>query len=102
MLHIQFMIYLCYLLNSNFSYQGSYEPGSYDAKEGRYEGYRDSNETKGYEAYGENGNAEAVYDRYEYDYEIESTDGRRPKKSCCKRLRFYCSDVGRLISVAVG
>ena len=64
--------------------------------------YRDSNVMAGYEAYGENGNAEAVYDRYEYDYEIESTDGRRPKQSCCKRLRSYCSDVGRLILVAVG
>ena len=88
-------------MNSNFSYQGSYEPGSYDAKEGRYEGYRDSNVAEGYEAYGENGNGEAVYDRYDDEYE-EMPGGRRPKQSCCKRLRSCCSDMGRLILIAVG
>ena len=91
------MTYLYNLLNLDFSYQGSYEPGSYDAKDGHYQGYRDQNVTEGYEAYGENGNGEAVYDRYEDDYERESTDGRRPKQSCCKRLRSCCSDMGRLI-----
>ena len=88
-------------MNLNFSYQGFFEPGSYDAKDGRDEGYRDQNVAEEYEVYGENGNEEAVYDRYEYDYDTESTDGRRPKRSCCKRLRSCFSDMGRLILVAV-
>ena len=83
--------------NGNFSYTEAYEP-SYDAKEGRYEGYRDQNLPEGYTAYGENGNAEAVYDRYdpEYDY---SELGSRPKQNCCKRLRSCCSDMGRFIQI---
>ena len=88
------MINLNKLLNLNFSYAQSNEP-SYDAREGRYEGYRDPNLPEGYEAYGENGNAEAVYDRYDPEYEYEQFP--RPKKSCCKRLRSGCSDMGRLI-----
>ena len=81
----------------NFSYTEAYEP-SYDAKEGRYEGYREQNLPEGYTAYGENGNAEAVYDRYdpEYDY---SELGSRPKQNCCKRLRSCCSDMGRFIQI---
>ena len=99
------MIYLCNLLNLNFSYEPSNEPSyepsqepSYDAREGRYEGYRDPNLPEGYAAYGENGNAEAVYDRYDPEYDYEDIDGgRRLKQSCCKRLRSGCSDMGRLI-----
>ena len=95
--HILYVIYLNKLLNLNFSYAQSNEP-SYDAREGRYEGYRDPNLPEGYAAYGENGNAEAVYDRYdpEYDYE-EIEGGRRLKQSCCKRLRSGCSDMGWFI-----
>lgn len=88
-----------YLNNSNIifygnlSYTEAYEP-SYDAKEGRYEGYRDQNLPEGYTAYGENGNADPVYDRYDPDYvKLEA----RPKQNCCKRLRSCCSDMGRLI-----
>ena len=84
-------------MNWIFSCPEAYNPESYDAQEKRYEGYRDQNLANGYEAYGENGNAEAVYDRYDYTYETESTIGRRPKQSCCKRLRSCCSDMGRLI-----
>ena len=100
------MIYLYNLLNLNFSYEPSNEPSyepsqepSYDAREGRYEGYRDPNLPEGYAPYGENGNAEAVYDRYDEDYDDVGTEEgyRRPKQSCCKRLRSGCSDMGRLI-----
>ena len=96
------MIYLYNHLNLNFSYEPSNEPSydrSYDAREGRYEGYREQNLPEGYEAYGENGNAEAVYDRYDPEYEYEEVEGgyRRPKQSCCKRLRSGCSDMGRFI-----
>ena len=96
------MINLYNLLNLNFSYEPSNEPSydpSYDARDGRYEGYREQNLPEGYEAYGENGNAEAVYDRYEEDYDVAGTEEgyRRPKQSCCKRLRSGCSDMGRLI-----
>ena len=82
------MIYVCNILNLNFSYEPSHDP-TYDAREGRYEGYREQNLPEGYEAYGENGNAEAVYDRYEEDYDVAGTEEgyRRPKQSCCK----FCS-----------
>ena len=73
----------------------SFEP-SYDAKEGRYEGYRNPDLPEGYTAYGETGHGDPVYDRYEYD-QAESPSGQRPKRSLCKRLRSGCSDMGRLI-----
>ena len=81
--------------NGNFSYTEAYEP-SYDAKEGRYEGYRDQNLPEGYTAYGENGNADPVYDRYDDEYDPEYKP-LEPKQNCCKRLRSCCSDMGRLI-----
>ena len=84
-------------MNWIFSSREVYDPGSYDAKEGRYEGYRGQNLANGYQAYGENGVAEAVYDRYDYTYETESTIDQKPKQSCCKRVRSCCSDMGRLI-----
>ena len=80
-------------MNWIFSCPEAYDPGSYDAKEGRYEGYRDQNVANGFEAYRGDGHAEAVYDRYDYTYETEST-GQRSKQSCCKRLRSCCSDMG--------
>ena len=68
----------------------------------RYEGYRDKNLANRYEAYARNGKAEGDYDRYDYTYDIESTIDRRAKLSCCKRVRSYCSDMGRLIKATVG
>ena len=51
-----------------------------------------------YTDYGENGNAEAVYDRYNPDYnEGEARDNRRPNQIYSKRLRSGCCDMGRLI-----
>lgn len=80
-----------------FSYTEAYEP-SYDAKEGHYEGYRKQNLPEGYTAYGENGNADPVYDRYDPEYTSEYDPlEARPKQNCCKRLRSCCSDMGRLI-----
>ena len=75
----------------------SYDP-SYDAREGRYEGYRGKDLPEGYTAYGQNGNAEAVYDRYDYDQDSEpgsyrsgrTPDGRRPKPSLCKKMKSIC------------
>ena len=71
----------------------NYEP-SYDAIEGRYEGYRDPNLPEGYAAYGQNGNAESVYDRYEYD-EISDYEPIGPKRGLCKQLKSCCSDIGK-------
>ena len=59
---------------------------SYDADEGCYERYR------------ENGNVESVYmyDRYEYDLaEPQTSHGQ--KQSFCKKMKSFCSDMGRLI-----
>ena len=71
----------------------SYEP-SYDAKEGRYEGYRGTDLPEGYTAYGQNGNADAVYDRYEYD-QPDNYERIGPKRGLCKRLKSCCSDLGK-------
>ena len=49
-------------MNWIFSCPEAYNPESYDAQEECYEGYRDQKLANGYEAYGENGNAEAVYE----------------------------------------
>ena len=65
----------------------SYDP-SYDAREGRYEGYREQDLPEGYAAYGQNGNAEAVYDRYDYDQDSEV--GRRLKPSLCEKMKSIC------------
>ena len=67
---------------------------SYDTKEGHYEGYRDSYLPEGYTAYGQNGNADEVYDRYEYD-QGESQSGKSPKRSLCKQLKSFCCNMGK-------
>ena len=75
---------------------------SYDADEGCYDGYHDKNLPEGYTAYGENGCVESVYmyDRYEYDL-AESPTAHRQKRSLCKRMRSFCSDMGRLIRLII-
>ena len=82
----------------NFSYdktqEGSYE-SSYNAREGRYEGYREPDLPAEYAAYGQNGNAEAVYDRYDDTYGNESPSSQRPRRSLCKQLRSCFSDMGK-------
>ena len=72
----------------------SYDP-SYDAREGRYEGYREQDLPEGYAAYGQNGNAEAVYDTYDDTYGSESPSSQRPRRSLCKQLKSCFSDMGK-------
>ena len=71
---------------------------SCDAKEGCYNGYCGLGLPEGYTAYGENGNNESIYmfDQYEYD-RSESPTAHRQKRSLCKRMQSFCSDMGRLI-----
>ena len=66
---------------------------SYDAREGRYKGYREPVFPEGYAAYGQNGSAEAVYDTYEYDHSESTSQG--PNRSFCKQLRSCWSDMGK-------
>ena len=74
-----------------------YESSS-DAKEGCYNGYCGQVLPEGYTAYGENENNESIYvfDQYEYD-RAESPTAQRQKQSLCKRMQFFCNDMGRLI-----
>ena len=67
---------------------------SYDVTDGRYEGYRDLDLSNAYTAYRRNGANEAVYDRYEYDYEEFC---QRPEPSFSKKLKTCCSDLVRFL-----
>ena len=78
-----------------FSCIEAYE-SSYNAEEGRYDGYC-GQVSPGYTAYVGNGDNESyIYDRYEYDI-AESPTAHRQEQSICKRMQFFFSDMGRLI-----
>ena len=70
---------------------------SYDREEGCYDGYKDQVLPEGYTAYGENGYVNSVYMYDQYDCDLaESPTANRQKQSLCKRMRSFCSDMGRL------
>ena len=94
-------IYFCknkseWTLNLSFrdeTQEESYEP-SYDAREGRYEGYRERDLPEGYAPYGQTGNADTDYDRYQ-EYDQAEYEPIGPKRGLCKRLKSCCSDMGK-------
>ena len=75
-----------------FSYAETYD-------ENRYDAYRDQILPEGYTPY--DGHAESIYtfDQYEYDL-AEPQTARRPTESFGKRMRSFCSDMGRLIHLS--
>ena len=73
-----------------FSREEAYE-------ESRYTAYRNQSLPEGYTAYNEHAESVYKYDQYEYDL-AEPQIAHRSKQSFCKKMRSFCSDMGRLIS----
>ena len=76
----------------------NYEP-SHDPRQGRYEGYEPDLPER-YDAYGQSGNADPVYDDYNPEqrdpYDTYVTEGiSRSKRSLCKEIKSCCCDMGK-------